>query len=322
MIRSGPLFVVGAPRSGTTLLLESLNRHPALWLCNETYFLHFVYGRRRRLGDLADPVCRRRLVQAYLKTKRIRQQEVDPERLAQRLMAEATGYRELFTSLMRFCAEENGRPRFGEKTPDHARSATTLCDLYPECALIHLVRDPRDVVASLRRMPWGDRSLLGNVRQWEACTRGALACSDRPAYLRVRYEDLIREPEATLTRIVSFVGLEYSAQMLDPSEGAGAQRWWLERARGALDSTRLGRWREELEPREVALIEHVSGPAMEALGYDRSGGSPSAGALLAARAAEVVDRIRRRIRRVPGMWIYWTRPADLAAEERTLEALA
>jgi hypothetical protein len=322
MTRAGPIFIVGAPRSGTTLLLESLNRHPALWICNETHFLHFVYGRRRRLGDLEDPARRQRLVAAYLKTKRVRDQEVDCERLAERLVAEATGYPEFFTSLMRFCAEEHGRPRFGEKTPDHARSATTLCDLYPDCALIHLVRDPRDVVASLRHMPWGDRSVLGNLREWEACTLGALACRERPAYLRVHYEDLIRKPEETLARTLAFVGEKFAPEMLSPAVEGSAQRPWFERARGAFDSTRLGQWQEKLAPNDVALIEYVAGSTMELLGYELTGNRPSAGAVLAARVAELTDRARNRIRRLPGMWIYWTRPADLAAEERTLKHLA
>ena len=49
-----PVFVVGSPRSGTSLLRNMLNRHPSLAICGETHFDHYVYKRRRAFGDLSN----------------------------------------------------------------------------------------------------------------------------------------------------------------------------------------------------------------------------------------------------------------------------
>jgi hypothetical protein len=320
--RSGPVFIVGAPRSGTTLLLEMVNRHPDIWLCEETYFLHFVWERRRRLGDLRDAAARRRLVDAYLATKRIRQQGVDLAQLAAALMEEGTSCEAFVESLMRFCARARGRTRYGEKTPDHARRADVLCDLFPECTLIHLVRDPRDVVASLLRMPWGDRSVLANTRQWLDCQRGALGVRERPGYLRIVYEDLVADPEAELPRLCEFAGLRFEPAMLEAGGEAGANRWWLERARGDVDRTRAMRWKRELTATQAALVEWLAGDTMRELGYVPCCGTATPTLLARARAAELIDRARWAARRLPGAWYYRMRPLALAAEEATMDALA
>jgi LPS sulfotransferase NodH len=322
MSRTGPIFVVGAPRSGTTLLLEALNRHPDVWLCEETYFLHFVWGRRRRLGDLRDPRSRRRLVDAYLATKRIRQQDVDLAKLAEALMEEGTGCEAFFESLMRFCARAHGRTRFGEKTPDHARHADVLCDLFPDCALVHLVRDPRDVVASLLRMPWADRSVLANTRQWVECQRGALGVRERANYVRVVYEDLVANPEAELAKLCGAVGLPYSGVMLEAGDESGANRWWLGRARTAIDGSRVMRWKHELSSSQAALVEWLARDTMKELGYVPCSGTATPTLLARARAAEALDRALWRVKRLPGTWYYRVRPLDLAAEEATMDALA
>jgi len=320
--RSGPLFVVGAPRSGTTLLLETLNRHPDLWLCTETYYLHFLWGRRKRLGDLRDRAVRERVVRAYLRTNRIKHQDVDLDALSAVLAEEGTGYEALFESLMRFCARAHGRRRWGEKTPDHARQAELLCDLFPDCALIHIVRDPRDVVASLLRMPWGDRSVLANARQWLDCNAGALRCADRPHYLRVVYEDLVADPETELARLCAFVGEEYSPRMLEAGEEGDAARWWLGRARTSIDRSRAERWRSALDPEQVGLVEWLTGDVMRRTGYEPAAEPPTPARIARARAAELVDRARWTVKRLPGMWYYWLRPDALAEEEATIDALA
>jgi hypothetical protein len=322
MSRLGPVFVVGAPRSGTTLLLETLNRHPDLWLCEETYFLHFVWGRRQRLGDLREERNRRRLVDAYLATKRIRQQDVDLVKLAGTLMEEGTSCEALFESLMRFCAHAHGRTRFGEKTPDHARRADVLCSLFPDCALVHLVRDPRDVVASLLRMPWGDRSVLANTRQWVECERGALAVRERPNYVRVVFEDLVANPEVELGRLCEFVGLPFSAAMLEAGDEKDANRWWLGRARTAIDASRAMRWKRELSPSQAALVEWMARDTMKELGYVPCCGTATPTLLARARVAEALDRARWSVKRLPGTWYYRVRPLQLAAEEATMDALA
>jgi hypothetical protein len=64
-----PIFIVGAPRNGTTLLRNMLNRHPAITICRETVFFDYFYPRRRTFGSLSELRNRQSLIREYLSTQ-------------------------------------------------------------------------------------------------------------------------------------------------------------------------------------------------------------------------------------------------------------
>lgn len=315
MTTADPIFIVGAPRSGTTLLRAMLNRHPRIGLCDETFYFYYVYARRRTFGNLKDARNRRRLAEKYIATDRVRRLKLNAGDLTETLVKEGDSYAAFFASLMRHYASSLGKTRYGEKTPDHAMHAETLCSWYPDCRIIHLLRDPRDVVASLVRMPWGSNSAMANARRWVSCTEGALRCQDRDNYLRLRYEDLVQDPQRELTTICSFLDEEYSDAMLQPGENAKADRWWFERAQGKVTTDRYGKWREELTASQVAIVERVTRDHMQRFGYEANEPQPSAWSFRQAQLGEMTDSLRRKIIKLPRLWYYWLRPTELAAEE-------
>src|SRR5208337_1807327 len=83
-----PVLIVGAKRSGTTLLQLTLNRHPQLAMCGETAFLSRVYARRRAFGDPADLRNRERIVSEYLAVEPLRGLGTDTGVLRERLRSE------------------------------------------------------------------------------------------------------------------------------------------------------------------------------------------------------------------------------------------
>jgi len=117
-----PIFIVGSPRSGSTLLRNMLNRHPAIAICLETQFRRLIYARRRAFGDLSDLGNRSRLAKEYLSTERVQRMQIDLPALKEMLLREAATYEAFFTSFLRFYAEANGKRRCGEKSPGHACS--------------------------------------------------------------------------------------------------------------------------------------------------------------------------------------------------------
>jgi len=221
-----PVFIVGSPRSGTTLLRNVLDRHPALAICGETRFYRDVYARRRIFGDLGNARNRRRLVEQYLSTVRAKRIGVDPARLRAKLLSDATSYQEMFACVLEYYAETHGKKRCGEKTPHHAFFTETLCEWFPGAAIIHLVRDPRDVVASLQLRPWAPSSVVNNVWMWVLFNRGARRSSHRPEYLLVQYEKLAAHPEQELARICAHVGEDYAPPMLARADAATGPYSW------------------------------------------------------------------------------------------------
>ncbi len=310
-----PIFIVGSPRSGTTLLRNLLNRHPRIAICRETQFNHYIYSRRKAFGDLRNETNRRRLVKEYLATSRMRRSGIETAGLEERLLRDGTSYASLFAALLVHFAESEGKQRCGEKTPQHALLTETLCEWYPGASIIHLVRDPREVVASLQRVPWASNSVVVNTRTWIQCNLAARKSSHRPEYLMVRYQDLVSRPEEELVRICGHLHEDYSPSMLVPDERPIAYSSWSQRAKAAVTSERLGKWQEQLTQQDVELIEWVAGPHLESFGYARSAASPSLPVIARGLSFGVFDSVWRRLLYFPAVFYYILRPTKIGKEE-------
>jgi hypothetical protein len=315
MANKPPVFIVGSPRSGTSLLRNLLNRHPNLAISGETRFYGDVYKRRWAFGGMDNPKNRQRLVRQYLSAIRLRKLGVDLAGLEERLLREATSYQALLTCILEYYAESQGKKRYGEKTPHHAFFAETLCEWFPGAAIIHLVRDPRDVVASLQRMPWAPNSIVDNACMWRLFNRAARRARHRPGYLMVHYEKLAVQPEQELARICAHVGEEYAGSMLSPTEPVAGPYSWPRHARGPVTKERLHKWREELAVQEVSLIEWLAGKDMPAYGYQSSAPRPSILTIARGLSRAAADPARRQLAHLPYLWYSLTRPRAIAKQE-------
>ena len=312
---NAPIFIVGAPRSGTTLLRNMLNRHPVIAIGPETDFNHYVYSRRQSFGSLSESQNRQRLVDAYLATEHVRKMRVDLKALRDTLLREGTSYENFFASLLRFYAQSQGKKRWGEKTPRHAFMTETLCDWYVSGTVIHLVRDPRDVVASSLHLPGATNNVLGGAYLWLHCNLEARKAHDRPQYLLIRYEELVKQPEQELRRICAVLGVEYSPVMLLPNCDPASVLPWYRRAEEPVTTDRLGKWRDELTPDHVALVEWIVGPHMPSFGYEVVGRAPTNLAIFRGATFAAFDAVKRRITEFPAAWYYFTRSTNLVKEE-------
>jgi len=315
MANKPPVFIVGSPRSGTSLLRNLLNRHPNLAICGETRFYGDVYKRRRAFGVLDNPENRQRLVRHYLDTTRLGKLGVDRAVLEERLLRDATSYQALLRCILEQYAESQGKVRYGEKTPHHAFFAKTLGEWFPGAAIIHLVRDPRDVVASLQRMPWAPNSIVDNAWMWRLFNRAARSVHHSPGYLMVHYENLAAEPGQELARICTHVGEEYVPSMLLPTDPVVGPYSWPRHARGPVTKERMHKWREELTTQEVSLIEWIVGRDMPVYGYQCSAPPPSILAKARGLGRAAVDPARKQIAHLPYLWHSLIRPKSISTQD-------
>lgn len=160
-----------------------------------------------------------------------------------------------------------------DHTPNNIRHICDLLELCPDAKFIHLVRDGRAIAASVLPLDWGPNDVLSAGKWWvdqvgHGCA-AELRFPDR--VVRVRYEDLVSDPEMTLGRICEFVGLRFSRRMVDanalPIPAYTKNQHLL--VGSALDSRRISAWRARLSNREVELFEHHAGDMLKILGYDR-----------------------------------------------------
>jgi len=298
---AAPIFIVGCPRSGTTLMRRILNRHPSIAIGKETHFRRLVYLRRKAFGDLSDLSNRRRLIAEYLASHHMRKSKLDTPEFSDKLMREAISYKAMFTSMLSHSAELQGKPRYGEKTPHHALFLDTLCDWFPNAVILHMVRDPRASVASMQHRGWRG-SVVANARTWLKLNQAARRFRDRPGYLDVRYEALVTEPIGEVRRICSLIGEEYSASMLVPEESPTGGSYNTIRSQMAVSPIRVDAWRKELTMGEVAQIEWVLGGDLEGFGYGREASPASMLTVLRGVGYEAFDLARMVIGRLPAVW--------------------
>jgi hypothetical protein len=168
---------------------------------------------------------------------------------------------------------------------------------------VHIVRDPRDVIASSLSAPWTDKDASGLARDWRQFTLHTIrrGFDTGPGqFLQIRYEDLTRDPEAVLRVVCAFLREDYDPGMLsDPSRRRGTVPAmagdWQARALGEVKPATEGRWRERLSRADQLRVEAVLGPMIAPLGYatvgvrDRAASAPYA-------AAEAASRLRMRVR--------------------------
>ncbi len=201
-------------------------------------------------------------------------------------------------------ARQVGKAGYGDKTPSHLRFVDLLADRFPEARFVHIVRDGRDVAASVVTMDFGHTRFAEAARAWRRKVLKAHAAGSRigpERYREVRYEDLVAEPEQVLRSICGFLGLDYVATMLDYHARADEVLAGLrdtDHVQGIRRPPTVGvrDWRVDLTPYEIAVFDEVAGEALDALGYDRSGLKRSLKARIEAETldARIVFRRRRR----------------------------
>lgn len=241
-----PTFLVGAERSGTTLLRLMLDFHPRVAWCNEfEYSVDAVSGDGwPDLGAYREMLRGNRIFRAHGFA-------IDP----------ALGYPDLVRDFLEQRRLRVGKPVVGATVHRHFDRLTRI---WPDARFIHIVRDPRDVARSCIPMGWAGNVWTGvgrwieAERTWEA-VRGRL---DPSRWTEVSYENLLADPEGQLARLCDFLGEPYDPAMMSYAEASTYER---------PDPKLAYQWRRKLSPREIRLVESRVGPMLAGRGYEPSG---------------------------------------------------
>jgi hypothetical protein len=313
-LRTEPFFfVIGSPRSGTTLLRNLLRSHPNLALGPESHFIPIFY---RAWGDPPDEESRRRLIARVLdchwvRTWGLKAKVSDFEG--------CTTYRDIVERLFRLKAGPKGHARVGDKTPAYAREIPTLCRIFPDAQFIHIIRDGRDVALSLRPMWFGFRFAYTAARYWRTHVLagrrdGAPLGPDR--YIEVRYEALLQDTEGVMRRLCEFLREPYDDRVLKPTSphlSASGQ------PRGRMISftevvpANFEKWRTAMSRRDLEIFETAAGDLLQELGYERVTGGCTISPVTAT-----YWRVHERLRRAAKFYLRARQDLWLKPEARML----
>jgi hypothetical protein len=256
------LFIVGCPRSGTTMVQQALNRHSQIVIPPETKFFFSFVGHSRTAQH-------RHIERLNADLK------INLPKPAKALRSQAD-CRAFYQEMSRQYLERVRKPNvvwFGEKTPEHTGRLPCIRRLFPQSKILVLYRDGRDVAASLSRMPWMPSNLYVNFLVWlyyywvvqnEKRKGGAQLCF-------ARYEDIVADPGKWLGGILQFLDLPYESAVVEGwgnREGVPEREYaWKARALCKISSDRVGSFRQELSDEQIAILERLGREALSSLGY-------------------------------------------------------
>jgi hypothetical protein len=282
---TNPIFVTGAPRSGTTLLRLLLTTHSDICIPPESLFfvaLESKYGNVSiQIEEFLDDLYGEDF-------PKFCEWKVDRKLLLNNL----NSYQELSYALAVETVYQTYRQQFdpialiwGDKNPCHIHYVDKIQRHFPESKIILIVRDFRACYSSMKnivakeqgaRQVWtGPRTLEGMARQWNQIVNlvDKYYQKNEQFYL-VYYEELVREPVAQLTKVCEWLGVDFQELMLNfyqknaelglvlPSQVTLNPNTFK-----PIDSERINAWQNELSLVEVKAIELTNGKSLERLGY-------------------------------------------------------
>ncbi len=302
---NGPLFLVGASRSGTALMRSVLNQHSDVCISGETHYFDDLRARfADPLNGLVSSDDRRRCEDYFMAlTHRPYGHGGEPGRgwlerdaLLAELSSDTPSPDELFVAYCRITAGKADARIWGEKTPRHIFRLEDMLRRFPNARVIAMVRDPRAVAASYR--DWRNQggfdlekdpgheaaleadqkrsrrsyNILVSTMLWKSGVTAALGARDAngPDAVRiVNYEQLVLEPKAVLESVADWLGIEFQESMMDaPVLNSSFHRF---DTHGGFQQAAVHHWKERLSASEVAVIERCAGSSLTDSGYDHLG---------------------------------------------------
>ena len=278
---NSPIFIVGANRSGTTLLRLILNAHSRIGIPEElVYFDSRLAG--IPIGQWRHPGLSQRAYRAFVDrflTKNCAPMvPLDAAELRRDILQSGPqDFRRPYQLALEHWAHSHGKVRWGEKTPGNLFYVDVIRDMFPEAQFIHLVRDPRAGVHSMNRASFLANDAIINALNRHKYVKEGLAIQEGMVstgqWMQVRYEDLVAKPEATVQALCQFLHEPFEPAMLHFHEDA--EHYMKRRASGdfnsaatrPIDQSKIEAWRSGLTRREIAAVEAICGEQMQRLGY-------------------------------------------------------
>lgn len=279
---AAPLFIIGTERSGSNLLRLILDAHPGIVVPHPPHLVRYFLRLQSLYGDLGNDARFAALVgdMLALVAAHIHPWPWMPTAADVLARAPERSVFGVYLAVHEALRAHSGKGRWGCKSTfmvEHIEAVRARC---PGARFLWLFRDARDVAASSKESVFSAFTPALSARLWLRQQEAALA-AEGPDMLRVRYEDLVADPEASVRRICAFLDEPFHAGMLqwfageEASRSAALSESWANTA-APMQVSRLRRYRRDLDDAEVGDVEEEAGAMLAELGYplDQPGRPP------------------------------------------------
>lgn len=284
---SSPIFIVGTPRSGTTLTAKILGRHSCLFMPGETHFFDDIWASRKEFGIEFDQSSRLKILER-LKTLYARYNEpadqfriealLSDTQVCNDLMDNWNSYAGVFSTFMEMQMLHEGKKRWGNNTPRDIFHVHTIMEFFPQAKVIVCVRDVRDFLLSyqgkwritapeeVERLKKLYHPVITSLL-WKSSMKllpGIMDSVSQQNLHIVCYENLVTDPENTVREMCTKIGEKFEQGMLDVGIDNSSHR---DKGKGIF-STSVGRWKSQLSKEEIWIAQQICQTQMKDLGYE------------------------------------------------------
>lgn len=264
------IFLVGAPRSGTTILQSLLAAHPKITSFPETKFFHYLWADRlkAKLLDRLREFFHKEICRPELYDQLQIQQQPTTDRI------------EWFVSILDWLATEEKNEIWLEKTPEHIYFAQDILNYLPDAKFVHVVRHPLDVVASMRKATsdplsnalWGGEWTLDFcIERWKSSVLISHRFQNTPQHLIIRYEHLLQDKIRFLSQCCYFIDVAYDEKMLRNYQREGLRLGlglpWHEGIDRAIEPATISKYKQFLKPDEILYVLENTTELRQKFGY-------------------------------------------------------
>ncbi len=268
-----PFFIVGHPRSGTTLLRMILCGHSNLFIPEETGFIPFLKvdpAKTLTKHDVDAVIQRINKLNYYWRGLPLSSEQIYRSLSEHNLSA-------LLDFLFQLQIQPYHAARWGDKTPLYVQYMKNILEIFPKAQFIHMIRDGRDAALSAL-VKWGNQSRYMDLdyllRNWvRNVTTGCLVGKSLSPqqYYEIRYENLVVEPEQTLRGICMFLNEPFELNILDHTLIAeslvpGPDNHY--ETLQPINTRSINRWKKEFSSFENKKSVRIAGNLLSSLGYE------------------------------------------------------
>lgn len=282
---NSPIFIVGAARSGTTLLQYMLRSHPNISLPTaESHFFIPFYKKRNDFDDLKkEQNILQLLNEIYQSRQSFFDNDVHGIKFDAKKLAHSFHQQKLFTvpqiisGIFQSNAHAEGKKRWGDKTPYYILHLETIIEMFPDAQIIHLIRDGRDCALSMLERKW-DLQIFNTYHAaytWNRyVTAGKYFGQKHPeSYVEIRYEDILNQPELSIKKLCDFLNIEFNHSVINFKKSDGSGKTTL--LTKPLQKDNQAKWKNKMTKNQLGLFEYHARKMLTECDYDIACISPT-----------------------------------------------
>ncbi|WP_442891824.1 sulfotransferase family protein [Dissulfurispira sp.] len=280
VLKEKPIIMIGAERSGTTLVMAMLGCHPRIAVPEVVWYYSRFRPYLYTYGDLSKDENFRTLAEEMvfgLKTP-FWGMKVNPRTIVDEIISDVKekSFAGIYCAMHeRFAREAGGKPRWGEKTPYNLFFVKEILEDFPNAQLIFITRDGRDASADYLESAFGPTNIFCATEVWKMCQNAVKPWREKlgsSQWMDVKYETLVKEPEKILKQVCDFLGEKYDPAMLefyktDLAKARGATKDHKPLGHATSDKY-IGIYKELLSLKEQRIFAAVAGKELAEAGYE------------------------------------------------------